>query len=283
MTAARIVDVALPAASVRFTVAAASDTGAVRRVNEDSLFAEPPVFVVADGMGGHSFGDEASAAATSAFAGAFAPAAPATVDAVLDAVQAANRAVIAIGARHERSFSGTTITGVALVESGPDSAFAWLAFNVGDSRIYRFRAGAIAQLSVDHSVVQELLDGGLIAPHEVASHPDRNVVTRALGAHEDVEADVWLFPLETHQTFLLCSDGLSKELDDREIGRILAEADPAAEESVAERLVRAAVAAGGRDNVTAIVVEAELVGARSGSGDDTVDREPWNEDTKPRA
>ncbi len=269
--------------AAHFRVWAASDVGAVRRVNEDSFRAAPPAFVVADGMGGHSFGDRASQQAIAVFADAFDPRQAATPQQVLSAISAANDAVVAISADAGR-VSGTTLTGLALVEMGAGGNFHWMAFNVGDSRVYRWDGRTLSQLTVDHSAVQELIDGGLIAPHEAALHPERNVITRALGVDAHVEPDIWLLPVSDTDTFLICSDGLTKELDDREIALLLEQHADGAPVPIADRLVSAAIAAGGADNVTVIVVEAQFHGAMAES-DDTIERMPlqqYLEDTRPR-
>jgi serine/threonine protein phosphatase PrpC len=285
----------LPGATVRFRFAAHSDRGVVRVVNEDSLLARMPLFVVADGMGGHSFGDRASQAAIAAFGDEIAPGVPATPQRVLDTITLANENVLALtaGDEFDGSISGTTLTGVAFVDVGEDANYHWMAFNVGDSRIYSWDGRTLAQLSVDHSAVQELVDLGHITRREAERHPDRNIVTRALGADAEVDPDVWLQPATGHQRFLLCSDGLTKELDDDEIARILVVHDGeqlrpggGTPLTIAERLVNAAVSAGGNDNVTVVVVESEVVGVRSAlHGDDTLDRTVVSrqlEETSPR-
>ncbi len=269
--------IALGTQRLRLSVSSASDTGRVRTLNEDSVLVAPPLFVVADGMGGHAHGDQASAAAAAAFRDRFDPDRPAEVDEVIDAVHAANAAVT--GLAREGGFSGTTLSGLALVRTG--DALNWLAFNIGDSRIYRFGPSGLVQLSVDHSVVQELLTAGAIAPEDVGSHPERNVVTRALGASAEVDPDVWLLPVEQGDAFVICSDGLSKELDDREITRLIDGHGRGA--SLADLLVRAANAAGGHDNITVVVLTTELIGADGEIADETRDRLPRAlEETNPR-
>lgn len=163
-----------------------------------------------------------------------------------------------------------------------------MAFNIGDSRTYRYVRGALEQLSVDHSAVQELVDLGMITRHEAERHPDRNVVTRALGADAQVDADVWIIPARGRERFILCSDGLTKELTDGEIARVVAfhdsrlESDTAPDLDLASRLVGAAIAAGGRDNVTVVVLEARFESDEVRL-DDTLDRLPGVlEDTRPR-
>jgi len=284
----------LPGATAQFRFAAHSDRGAVRLLNEDSLLARVPLFVVADGMGGHSFGDRASQAAIAAFADGIPAGVPTTAQRVLDTITLANENVLALTAdEFDGTISGTTLTGVAFVDVGEDANYHWMAFNVGDSRIYSWDGRTLTQLSVDHSAVQELVDLGHISRREAEHHPDRNIVTRALGADAVVDPDVWLQPATGHHTFLLCSDGLTKELDDDEIARILVfhDGEQLRPEhglplTIAERLVNAAVAAGGSDNVTVVVVEADVVGAHSTApGDDTVDRTVLSrqlEETSPR-
>ncbi len=302
MTVEAVGEFELPAFTARFTFAAHSDRGSVRRINEDSFLATPPVFVVADGMGGHAFGDRASQAAVVTFADRFVDAAPADPRDVLEAITAANDSVLALAVESDiAGISGTTLTGVAFVDVGGAGNYHWMAFNVGDSRTYSWDGRTLSQLSVDHSAVQELLDDGLLTLEEAARHPHRNVVTRALGADEDVDPDVWILPTRTRQTFLLCSDGLTRELPDDEIARIIVFHDSDGIRSVdslpmtlAERLVNAAIAAGGSDNVTVVVVECELAatGAEVGmtGSDETLERgnlpgvllDAQLEDTRPR-
>ena len=288
-----IEEFALPGVTVRFRYTGHSDRGAVRRVNEDSFITSPPFFVVADGMGGHAFGDRASQAAIAAFRDGIVPGATALAQGVLDTIRAANDAVLSLTESTDGALSGTTLTGVALVDVGASDNYHWMAFNVGDSRTYSWDGRSLTQLSVDHSAVQELVDKGVITRLEADTHPNRNVVTRALGAEDSVDADIWLLPARARQTFLLCSDGLTKELDDEEIARIIvfhaAESgrkDDALPLSLSERLVNAAIAAGGSDNVTVVVVESELVGENAPtSDDDTLDRGGLStmlEDTRPR-
>ncbi|NEN06728.1 serine/threonine-protein phosphatase [Diaminobutyricibacter tongyongensis] len=233
---------------------AKTDVGRVRSLNEDSFLARRPVFIVADGLGGHARGDAASQAAIRVFADAFPDDTPAHPDAVVAAIAAANAEVRALSLPDDfgAAVSGTTLVG--LVEVADDSGRAWLALNVGDSRLYGWDGQRLEQLSVDHSAVQELYEAGLISAAEMDSHPERNIITRALGAEDDVEADTWILPAEGEHTFLVCSDGLTRELSDDRIAGILAEALADESADPAERLVDAAVAAGGRDNVTVIVV-----------------------------
>ena len=238
---------------------AATDVGRVREVNEDAYVAVPPVYAVADGMGGHEGGDVASAIAVEELARMAEAGYDPTRgrEAVAGALEAAQRRILEYadeqarrGVERRRS-AGTTVVAALLVEDG--DGVAWLLANLGDSRIYRMRDGVLDQVSTDHSLVQELVDAGRIAPEEAAVHPERNVITRALGDAVGVEADYFVVPLAEAERILLCTDGVSGMLDDDAIATILAEAaDP---RDAADRLVAAAVVAGGEDNATAIVVD----------------------------
>lgn len=247
-------------------VSAASDVGAVRQVNEDSYFAIAPVFLVADGMGGHSYGDRASQTVAASFhetyiEGEFEPTTP---HMVLDVIDRANASVqnLVSEADGPGAVAGTTLSGIALVEAdemGPQGLH-WMIYNVGDSRVYGWNGRSLVQITVDHSAVQEMVSMGLITAAEALVHPDRNVITRAVGSEPQVEADIWLMPTRGHQVFLVCSDGLTKELEDAQIAELILaygeEAEPGL--SLAEHLVQTAVERGGRDNITVVVVESEL-------------------------
>jgi protein phosphatase len=233
---------------------AATDTG-MRSENQDSFLIRPPVFAVADGMGGHAAGRQASAVAVERLARICetAAAGPAlTVEGLRVALQEADddirRAATSLG---DARGMGTTVAGVALVEA--DGQPCWAVFHIGDSRVYRWAEGGLAQLSTDHSVVQELVDMGMITADAAAVHPQRHLVTRALGVGPAAHADVSLLPVEPGQRFLVCSDGLTGELGDPEIADLLLRT-PGAEAAAAE-LVRTAAARGASDNVTAVVVE----------------------------
>ncbi|QEO16284.1 serine/threonine-protein phosphatase [Agromyces intestinalis] len=268
----------MPDESAVLTHSARSDVGRVRQVNEDAVLAEAPVYVVADGMGGHARGDAASRAALDTFRRHLEFGRPVRPEQVLDAIHSANTAVRALSAEGEEgtAVAGTTLAGVALVDAGDAGGLLWMAFNVGDSRIYGWDGRHLAQVSVDHSAVQELVDAGVISPDEAERHPDRNVITRALGADDWVDPDVWLLPAAGRQVFLLCTDGLTKELDTESIARILA----AGAHGSAGELVDAAVARGGRDNVSVVVVESEI-GEIAGHDDETTRDRP-DETTAPR-
>lgn len=242
----------------------ATDRGRVRSLNEDSLLACPPVFLVADGMGGHDAGNVASRIVVDAFS-ALVGHDTATPDAVHDAfANAGVRMRETLGAR----LGGTTVAGVAVTEV--DGAEYWLIFNIGDSRVYRVSDGSLAQVSVDHSVVQELIDTGEITAADARVHPERHVITRAVGTGSEPDPDYWLLPVAAHDRLMLCSDGLTSELDDPTILQALTTLDDP--QQAADWLVGAAVEAGGRDNVTVVVVDVASTRADLPIDDATVTR-----------
>lgn len=228
----------------------ATHVGRVREHNEDDALARGRVFVVADGMGGHAAGEVASAIAVATL-GELADRPSIHPEDVLAQLRTANDRILATGARHpERAGLGTTATGLALVTAGGTDH--WAVFNVGDSRVYRLLDGRIRLLTVDHSEVRELVEAGHLTAEEARRSPLRNVVTRWLGRDPCPAPDIRVFPPAPGERFLLCSDGLSNELGEEQVAELLgAAADPGA---CAAALVDAAVAAGGRDNVTALVV-----------------------------
>lgn len=236
-------------ASVTLVFAGLTDPGMKRTANEDSFFAESPVFLVADGMGGYEAGDRASGAVVDAFrAHVRGPGYP-TLDDVRDALIAAESGVADVAASTSRG-AGSTVTGVVLVEH--EGIPHWLVFNVGDSRVYRHEGGDLEQLTTDHSLGQELIDQGKLAREDLNSYGERNVITRAIGA-ADSTADSWLMPVTNGERLLVCSDGLHSELDDESIRATLTMSGRP--ESAADALVQRAKLAGGRDNVTVIVID----------------------------
>jgi serine/threonine protein phosphatase PrpC len=233
----------------------ASDVGRMRRLNEDNFWVSDTLFVVADGMGGHAAGEVASDIAVSEFR-RIAELTPLHTEDITTAIWRANEQIVEAGAeRGDRFGMGTTLTGIGVVSAGGSDH--WAVFNVGDSRVYRFAGGMLSQLTVDHSEVQELVTAGQLLREEARFHPRRNVVTRSLGSDPAPAADVWVFPPVVGDRFLICSDGLTGELDDPEIAQILHDVrDP---QGAAVELVRRANAAGGRDNVTTVVVDLRAV------------------------
>ncbi|UZN01790.1 PP2C family protein-serine/threonine phosphatase [Cellulomonas sp. S1-8] len=233
---------------MRTSWGSATDRGRVREVNEDALLAYPPVFLVADGMGGHDAGDLASRIAVEEFA-QLAGQPSATSD---DVHACFSRTSSRIRSEFTRGRQGgTTVAGVAVTEH--DGGWYWLVFNVGDSRVYRWSEGALSQVSVDHSVVQELIEAGDLSLGDARRHPERHVLTRALGTGEPPEPDYWLLPAGVDDRLLICTDGLTRELGDDDITRVLAAVDDPQE--AAARLVQDALERGGRDNVSAVVVD----------------------------
>jgi PPM family protein phosphatase len=238
--------------SVRVAVGVATDR-AGRAANEDALLAADGVYVVADGMGGHESGDLASRTAVETLR-VLSRGRPdlARARTVLRAAHAKLRALPAVD---ELRRPGTTATGVVLSEH--DGTPCWLVLNVGDSRTYRMAGGVLEQITQDHSEVAELVASGAVPAQDAASYPRRNVVTRALGGgSESVEPDVFWLPVSPGDRMLVCSDGLTDEVPDARIeAELKAEPDP---QAAADRLVAAALAAGGSDNVTVLVVDATL-------------------------
>lgn len=231
-----------------------TDRGLRRELNEDSFIASDPVFAVADGMGGHEAGEVASGMCVRALAQlpqlatGERTATASQVQHYLDVADESIRA--ATGSR-----AGTTLAGVVVVEQM--GIPYWLVLNIGDSRTYRLNQGRLTQVSVDHSEVQELVDTGEITAEQATVHPRRHVVTRALGAGDETEADYWLLPVEEGDRMMVCSDGLNGEISDEQMFDILSTvADP---QEAVDQLIQAALRSGGRDNITVIVVDARNV------------------------
>jgi serine/threonine protein phosphatase PrpC len=236
----------------------ATDVGLVREVNEDSLLAEPPVFVVADGMGGHDGGEIASRIVVEEFARlaetGYDP--RQGEDAVMDTLRSSQRRLQEYAATHRGSDGGpwrggTTAVAAVLVEQ--DAGPEWLLTNLGDSRIYRFTRGELVRVSTDHSVVQELVDAGRISEEQARVHPERHIVTRALGGPDPLDPDFFSLPLAEAERILLCSDGVTDLVRDDDLAAVLGGSpDP---RDAADQVVAAALAAGGVDNATAVVVD----------------------------
>jgi protein phosphatase len=227
---------------------ALTHTGHRRAGNEDSYLADVPLFAVADGMGGHSHGDRASDAVVrrlqAAVDGDFVESAA--------IIEALNRATWDIHQLDDASQGiGTTVTGVALSLSAGQAQFT--VFNVGDSRVYCFADGMLKQITTDHSVVQEMIERGQLTVDEAESHPDANVITRAVGFSVEPDVDLQTLPLTSGMRILVCSDGLTKEVPFDRIAQHLG-AQLSARET-ANSLVDAALTQGGRDNITVIVVD----------------------------
>ncbi|GAA3591555.1 protein phosphatase 2C domain-containing protein [Klugiella xanthotipulae] len=239
--------------TVTLSWSSATDRGLKRAQNEDSLVALPPIFAVADGMGGHAAGDVASAAVAGAL-GAITTV-PVGSQQLQDALHSATKAIRIEGSKTGAS-GGSTCVGAALTTQGDDPY--WLIFNVGDSRAYIFEDEVLSQVSVDHSVVQEMVDTGEITPLEALSHPQRNMITRAVGFEDAPVPDYWLVPALAGTKVICCSDGLTKELVDGDIAQHIARGG--SPQQIVNRLMTAALASGGRDNITIVLVEITSVG-----------------------
>ncbi|MGN8026726.1 PP2C family protein-serine/threonine phosphatase [Microbacterium sp. 22242] len=259
-------------------VGTATHTGLRRALNEDAYLAEAPLFLVADGMGGHQAGDVASTTVIAEFRG-LQGRGSLSIDDISFALARARAAVDAIAGGGATS-AGTTLSGVAVAEV--DGVGYWLALNIGDSRTYRLAGGVLEQVSVDHSVVQELIDAGELVAADAQRDRRRNIITRALGAGSTGEADYWMIPASVGDRILVCSDGLSSEVGDEEIREaLLRHEDP---QAAADLLIARALELGGRDNVTAVIVDAIHVTTRPGAGGAAgIDDEDIDSDTRPRA
>lgn len=268
--------------AVRVRYASATDVGRVRALNEDSVLTAPPLFAVADGMGGHEAGEVASAIAVEEI-GRHAGVEHVRIEDLAAALEAARARIDALGGNGPLS-AGTTVALVATMEI--DGAGYWVVLNLGDSRVYRASDELFEQVSVDHSVVQELVDAGELTPQQAREHPYRHMITRALGAGPMSEPDYWLIPAEAGDRMLVCSDGLTNEVADPELERILRTASSPQE--ACDALVARALESGGRDNVSVVVVDAlEVWGAphmpeASGSTSASGSRRAGIEDTLPR-
>ena len=254
---------------------AASDVGRVRDVNEDRYLVSERIFAVCDGLGGHQAGEVASETAAHALENAFTEP---TVACLIEAVQEANRAIWEIAQEQpDKRGMGTTLTAVAVVEQEGERQLALI--NVGDSRGYLLRDGELTQLTEDHSLVAEMERDGRLTHEEARVHPQRAVITRALGLEPDVEIDQLEVIPYRGDRLLLCSDGLTNEIADDQIGSTLRRlADPS---DAAKDLVTQARANGGSDNITAIVIDVTddegraeeasvaLAGSGSGTGEHT--------------
>jgi PPM family protein phosphatase len=259
-----------------------TQTGNVRRSNEDSFLLRSPLFMVADGMGGALAGELASRMCAEAFA---------ELDLIEHQGEEALRATIGVANQRiyersrtdaEASGMGTTVTAALVGENGT-VAFA----HVGDSRAYLLRDGSLQRLSEDHSLVHELVRKGQLSEDEAEQHPQRSVITRALGTDEQVQIDTFTLESKPDDVLLLCTDGLNTMVSEQDIAGVLASPTPAAD--IARQLVRAALRAGGEDNVTAVVVrfgepaaEAEEEEVTSGGSLHRVLPEDIDEEPPPR-
>ena len=237
--------------------ASVTDTGRKRQINQDALIVDYPIFAVADGMGGHDAGEVASAAVIARLEERVASGEPVDRVAVETALRAAVGDMLEQVGKSDLG-TGTTVTGLVFGFSGSNADVpAWTVFNIGDSRVYRLLGDELIQVTLDHSVVQELISIGAITPDEAESHPHGNVITRAVGFSDDPLPDYTDVPSADRARWLVCSDGLTKELTDFGLRHFLMQA--ATPEDAVRALVDAALENGGRDNVSAIVLDELIV------------------------
>ncbi len=227
-----------------------TDTGRQRNANEDSLFTDAPLFVVADGMGGAQAGEVASKAAAESFAQGLPEAPPERL--LEQTIEEANRTIHEL-ARKDPGLAGmgTTITAAIVDLEAEEVAIG----HVGDSRAYRLRGGRFEQLTRDHSLVEEMRRKGQLTDAQAEDHPQRSIITRALGPEPEVQVDLQTVPAQAGDVFLICSDGLTTMLDDEKIGQILGRATSL--QSAVRALVDEANRAGGRDNITVVAFRLE--------------------------
>jgi serine/threonine protein phosphatase PrpC len=230
--------------------AGTTDAGRKRRRNEDSFVREPPLFAVADGMGGAQAGEVASRLAAAAFREFHEADELDPEERVARIIQEANRRIYE-RARSDAQASGMGTTITAALVSGDSVAIG----HVGDSRAYRLRGDKLEQLTEDHSLVADLVRSGRLTPEEADTHPQRSVITRALGTDLQVDVDTFTVEAQAGDLFLLCSDGLTTMVDDEEIAQMVANADSL--EHATKALVKAANRAGGEDNVTVVLFRLE--------------------------
>jgi serine/threonine protein phosphatase PrpC len=238
-----------------------SDTGRQRSANEDSFFVRAPIFVVADGMGGAQAGEVASKAAADAFDVDLPDGAPEQV--LRETILTANRAIHELArADPSRAGMGTTLTAAIVDAAGEEVAIG----HVGDSRAYRLRAGKLEQLTRDHSLVEEMRRMGQLTDAQAEDHPQRSIITRALGPEPEVEPDVQTVPAAPGDVFLICSDGLTTMLAEEQIAKLLAGATSMG--AAVRALIDEANRAGGRDNITALAFRLEDAAAPQQSHED---------------
>jgi serine/threonine protein phosphatase PrpC len=227
-----------------------TDTGRQRSANEDSYFTRSPLFVIADGMGGAQAGEVASKAAAEAFEGELPGGSP--EQALATTIEGANRTIHEL-ARRDPSLTGMGTTTTAAIVDLAGEAVA--IGHVGDSRAYRLRGSRLERLTRDHSLVEEMRRKGQITDAQAEDHPQRSIITRALGPEPEVQVDVQTVPAQPGDVFLLCSDGLTTMLDEDHVARVLMRASSM--ESAVRALIDEANRAGGRDNITVIAFRLE--------------------------
>lgn len=231
-----------------------TDNGRVRQQNEDRAHAAVSLFIVADGMGGHLAGEVASEMTVTAIAARMTVDGNRSVADLVSAINDVNRSIFdASLGNPDQTGMGTTVVAIAVVNDQTDGEVLGIA-NVGDSRGYIMRHQRLQQVTVDHSLVQELVAASEITRRQARIHPRRNIVTRALGIEPVVRVDSWTMPIIQGDRFVLCSDGLVDEVDDDRIALLMLDniGDP---QATADALVEAANSSGGHDNITVIVID----------------------------
>jgi serine/threonine protein phosphatase PrpC len=244
--------------------ASVTDVGQQRQTNEDAYFERSPVFAVADGMGGARAGEVASAMAVEAL-GELGETGPGAEQRLREVARSANRRIYEMAqSDSEHAGMGTTFTAAEVV--GNEIAVG----HVGDSRLYRLRDGQLERLTDDHSLVEELVRQGKLTPQEAETHPQRSIITRALGPEPDVDVETFTFPARDGDVYLICSDGLSGMVSEAELAQILAQAGSLDE--AAQRLIDAANQNGGKDNITVVLFR--VAGAGEDEEADTLGDRP---------
>ena len=231
-----------------WTSSACTDVGAVRELNEDAYLERPDLglWLVADGMGGHFAGDVASQMVVSAMDALEPPRSMGQfVEAVEQRLVETNTRLREYAEREQAHTIGSTV--VALLIHGEHAVCLW----AGDSRMYRYRDGELGQISQDHALVGELVERGVLTPEQAVDHPHGNLVTRAVGAADRLFVDIEMVPMQAGDLFILCSDGLEKEVADEEMSVMVADSDTS---QLSHALLERALAYGARDNVTVITV-----------------------------
>ncbi len=245
-----------------------TDTGRQRRMNEDSFVARSPLFVIADGMGGAQAGEVASRTAAAVFDRGLPAGGGSVEERLKGAVQEANEQIHGLSvSSDDLAGMGTTLTAAYVGEHDVT------VVHVGDSRGYRWREGALERLTTDHSLVEELVRQGRLQPEEAEDHPQRSIITRALGPEAVVHADSHTFPARGGDVFLLCSDGLTDMVGEAIVADVLASTDSL--QAAARGLIERANDAGGRDNITVILFrleEVHVAGAEAAGTDDDATR-----------
>lgn len=239
----------------RWRYAAATDTGVVRTSNQDAVHADAELVIVADGMGGHAAGEVASEMTVNIVYDAFLE--DPTITGLKNGIERANRDVLRDASENPDRFGmGTTVITVAITEDADGQRVPTL-LNVGDSRCYQLRDGAIRQLSHDHSVAEEWVRMGRLTADEAKEHPRRHQLTRAIGVEDKIDIDVLSVNAMAGDRLLICSDGLSNEVDETRLCEIASSDAPL--EDIVHALIDAARNAGGKDNITAALIEFDEV------------------------